>query len=59
MKYRLRDLPSMLATPGGRLQVAEGITYHLFPLGSRGAATWRRTVVRRTRVVVVIGSFGK
>ena len=59
MKYRLRDLPSMLATPGGRLQVAEGITYHLFPLASRVAATWRRTVVRRTRVVVVIGSFGK
>lgn len=59
MKYRLRDLPSMLATAGGRIQILEGITYRLFPLASRLASVWRRTAVRRTRVVVVVGSFGK
>lgn len=59
MKYRLRDLPRMLATPGGRLQVRDGIGYNLYPLLARLAHTWRRTVVRRTRVIAVVGSFGK
>lgn len=59
MKYRFRDLPRMLATPGGRLQVRDGIAYNLYPLLSRLAHAWRRTVVRRTRVVAVVGSFGK
>jgi UDP-N-acetylmuramoyl-tripeptide--D-alanyl-D-alanine ligase len=59
MNYRLRDLPRMLATAGGRLQVSHGILFRLFPLLSWLASIYRRTVVRRTRTVVVVGSFGK
>ncbi len=59
LKYRLRDLPRMLATPGGRLQVRSGIRYRLFPLVAGLASIYRRTVVRRTRMVTVTGSFGK
>lgn len=59
MLYRLRDVPAMLATPGGRAQVKGGALFRLWPLLSRLAEFYRRTVVRRTRVVVVVGSFGK
>jgi UDP-N-acetylmuramyl pentapeptide synthase len=59
MKYRLRDVPAMLRTPGGRRQVAGGIRFRLWPLLSRLARVHRRTVVRRTRIVAVTGTFGK
>jgi UDP-N-acetylmuramoyl-tripeptide--D-alanyl-D-alanine ligase len=59
MLYRLRDLPAMLATPVGRMQVADGLLFRLWPLVRRGAWLYRRTVARRARAIVVIGSFGK
>ena len=59
MKYRLRDVPAMLRTPGGRRQVAGGIRFRLWPLLSRLARLHRRTVARGTRVVAVVGTFGK
>jgi len=59
MRYRLRDVPAMLLTPGGRRQVSGGAWYRLWPLLSRLARLHRRTVVRKTRVVAVVGSFGK
>ena len=59
MRYRWRDLPGMLATPAGRSQISEGVQYRLWPLSSRVAMLHRRTVARRTRVVAVVGSFGK
>lgn len=59
MMYRLRDVPAMLASPGGRTQVMGGLLFRSWPLVSRLAALYRRTVVRRTRIVVVVGSFGK
>ncbi|CAG0991341.1 UDP-N-acetylmuramoyl-tripeptide--D-alanyl-D-alanine ligase [Burkholderiales bacterium] len=59
MRYRLRDIPTMLRTPGGRRQVSDGILYRLWPPLSRLARLYRRTVARNTRVVAVVGSFGK
>ena len=59
MKYRLRDVPAMLRTAGGRRQVAGGIRFRLWPLLSRLARLHRRTVVRHTRVIAVTGTFGK
>lgn len=59
MKYRARDLPRMLATPGGRIQLRKGIGYRLFPVLALVARCYRRLFLRRTRLVAVVGSFGK
>lgn len=59
MRYRLREIPGLLRTPGGRRQVADGVNFRLWPLWSRLAAVHRRTLARRTRLVAVTGSFGK
>ncbi len=59
MNYRLRDFPALLATPAGRAQLRTGAGYRLWPLSSRLARLYRRSVARRTRVVAVVGSFGK
>lgn len=59
MRYRLTDIPAMLVTPAGRRQVADGIAYRLWPLMSRLARLYRRTIGRRTRIVAIVGSFGK
>ncbi|HEX4522255.1 MAG TPA: Mur ligase family protein [Casimicrobiaceae bacterium] len=59
MRFRIRDLPAMLATPAGRMHVRQGIAYRSWPLLSPLARMYRRTVVRTTRVVAVVGSFGK
>jgi hypothetical protein len=59
MLYRLRDLPAMLATPVGRLQVLGSIRHRLWPLAWRVAWMHRRTTARHARIVVVVGSLGK
>jgi UDP-N-acetylmuramyl pentapeptide synthase len=59
MRFRLRDLPAMLGTPAGRLHVRQGLAYRSWPVLSPVARLYRRTVVRRTRVIAVVGSFGK
>ncbi len=59
MRYRWRDLPPLFATAAGRGQIAEGVRYRLWPVSSRLARAWRRTLARRTRVVAVVGSAGK
>jgi UDP-N-acetylmuramyl pentapeptide synthase len=55
----LRDVPAMLCTPAGRLHVRHGIAYRCWPLLSPVARIYRHTLVRKTRVVAVVGSFGK
>lgn len=59
MRFRLRDLPAMLRTPAGRMHVRQGIAYRSWPLLSRLARLYRYTLVRKTRVIAVVGSFGK
>ena len=59
MRYRFGDLPALLRTPLGRRQVAVGVCYRAWPLLRRLASLHRRTLARRTRVVAVVGSFGK
>ncbi|CAG1000797.1 UDP-N-acetylmuramoyl-tripeptide--D-alanyl-D-alanine ligase [Burkholderiales bacterium] len=59
MKYRLSDLPALLATPAGWLQVLEGVNFRLWPLSSRIARLHRRTLASGARVVAVVGSSGK
>ena len=59
MRYRLTDLPALLATPVGREQLRRGVLYRAWPLTSRAARLHRATLARRTRVVAVVGSYGK
>ena len=59
MKYRLRDIPALFATAGGRAQLRNGAMYRGWPVMARLARLWRQTRARRTRVVAVVGSFGK
>jgi UDP-N-acetylmuramyl pentapeptide synthase len=49
----------MLATPAGRMHVRHGIAYRSWPLMSLLARLYRRTLVHDTRVIAVVGSFGK
>ena len=59
MRYRLIDIPAMLGTPAGRRQLVDGVAYRLWPVLSRLGRLYRCTVTRRTRIVAVVGSFGK
>jgi len=59
MRYHLSKIPALLRTPAGRMQFLGGLQYRSWPLLSRLAALHRRTLARRTRVVAVVGSFGK
>ena len=59
MRYRLRDIPALLRSPIGRTQLRGSIFMTLWPALSLLAILYRRTFARHTRVVVVVGSFGK
>ena len=59
MLYRLRDVPAMLRTPGGRRQFGDGVLFRLWPALSRLAWLHRSTSARRARAVAVTGSYGK
>lgn len=58
-QYRLSDLTWLPRTPAGRHAIYEGIRFRLWPFASRIARVWRKTAIRRTRVVAVVGSLGK
>lgn len=59
MRYKLNDAYPLLRTPLGRSQFKFGIWHRLWPILSRLAYLYRRTVIRKTRIVAVAGSFGK
>jgi len=59
MFFKFRDMPSLLRTPTGRKEMCYGAFRTMWPLLSPIARVWRRTIARRTRVVVVVGSVGK
>jgi len=58
-RYRLADFPHLIRTPLGRIQFRHGIYYRLWPLLSVLAGWYRRKIVSDTRIVAVVGSFGK
>ena len=59
MLYRLRHIPVLLRTSTGRGQLRLSLWLALWPVLNPLAALYRRLVVPRTRVVAVVGSFGK
>jgi UDP-N-acetylmuramoyl-tripeptide--D-alanyl-D-alanine ligase len=59
MRYRLRDLPHLARTPLGRMELWNGVRYRCWPIVSRMAGWHRARNLRGTRVVSVVGSYGK
>ncbi len=59
MRYRLRDIPSLLRTPVGRLQFLHGILLRTTRVTLAAATQYRRRIANRTRLVTVVGSLGK
>ncbi len=58
-RYELTDIPYLIRTPLGRIQFRHGIYYRLWPLLSALARLYRRRIVSGTRIVTVVGSYGK
>ena len=59
MRFRVTDIPEMLRTPVGRFLLLQAINYRAWPLTSLAARLYRMTIARHTRVIAVVGSFGK
>jgi len=59
MRYHWNDIPGLLHTPMGRKQFLEGVYRRSWPILSCLASIHRRTLARSTRVVAVVGSYGK
>jgi UDP-N-acetylmuramyl pentapeptide synthase len=59
VSYSLGDVPALLRTPVGRAKLGEAAYCHAWPLLSRLASAYRRGLTRKTRLVAVVGSFGK
>jgi UDP-N-acetylmuramoyl-tripeptide--D-alanyl-D-alanine ligase len=58
-RARIQLLGARLATPLGRRRLLGTALYGAWPVLGPLAAAYRRTALRRTRVVCVVGSFGK
>ncbi len=58
-RYNLREVFALLGDRTGRAETGFALLYHLLPLTSRLARGYRRLALRRTRIVVVVGSLGK
>jgi len=56
---RLSEVPALLRNPVGRKRLRRTILALAWPIVSRLAILYRRTLARKTRVVAVVGSFGK
>jgi UDP-N-acetylmuramoyl-tripeptide--D-alanyl-D-alanine ligase len=59
VRYGVSDLPALLRTPLGQAQLGWGVYHRAWPLLRRLANVYRLSLVRDTRVVVVVGSLGK
>lgn len=59
MRYRFRDLPGLLRSAQGRKSLRAGQLARFWPIIRGFTLLWRRTVLRKVRVVAVIGSLGK
>lgn len=59
MKYSPRQLIGLLRTPLGRQQIAAGFRYRAWPAYAAAARVHRARLPATTRVVAVVGTFGK
>ena len=58
-RLRLSEVPPLLRTPVGRWLLMRAAVYRAWPMLRILAVAWRRVVIRRTRIVAVVGSLGK
>jgi UDP-N-acetylmuramoyl-tripeptide--D-alanyl-D-alanine ligase len=54
-----RDIPSLIGTPLGRFHILLSIYRRAWPFLSRLACFYRQTFIRKSRIITVVGSFGK
>ncbi|MGH7790678.1 MAG: Mur ligase family protein, partial [Thermodesulfobacteriota bacterium] len=59
MGYSLKDIIALLQMPAGRLLLSRIFWRRTWPVLLRLAILYRRTLIRKTRIVTVVGSFGK
>ena len=59
MSRRWKRIPALIRSPVGRLELWAGVKGRAWPILLPLAALYRRTFARRTRIVAVVGSFGK
>jgi UDP-N-acetylmuramoyl-tripeptide--D-alanyl-D-alanine ligase len=59
VRYGLRDIPEILASPGRSLVIEGALITYSWPVMSRLARLHRRTLIRRTRLATVVGTYGK
>lgn len=59
MKYSPRQLIDLLRTPLGRQQIVGGLRYRAWPAYAAAARVHRARLPATTRVVAVVGTFGK
>ena len=59
MRYHWNDIPALLRTPIGRKQLIIGLYHRAWPILSHLARYYRRTLLRKTFIVTIVGSFGK
>lgn len=58
-RYRVGDIPDLLRSPIGRLELLGTIRRQSLPLAIHAARWYRRTALQTTQTVVVVGSFAK
>jgi UDP-N-acetylmuramoyl-tripeptide--D-alanyl-D-alanine ligase len=59
MRYHWNDIPALLRTPIGRKQLIIGLYHRAWPILSLLAMYYRRTLLHKTFIVTIVGSFGK
>jgi UDP-N-acetylmuramoyl-tripeptide--D-alanyl-D-alanine ligase len=59
MHNRLKQVFTLIRSPVGRRELALGAYYCSMPLLGRIAKAYRRTVIKKTRLIAVTGSFNK
>lgn len=59
MRYQPREIAKMVLSPLGRLMIRHGLFYRAWPALRTAASFYRRTALRNTRIVTVVGSYGK
>jgi UDP-N-acetylmuramoyl-tripeptide--D-alanyl-D-alanine ligase len=55
----LLDIPGLLRTRVGRAKIRDGFLYRAWPVTSRLAILYRRTIAHKVCIVTVVGSYGK
>jgi len=59
MAAKLAEIVGRLGSAPGRKRLLLGAFFHAWPMLFPIAGAYRRTMIRRTRIVAVVGSFGK